>query len=623
MSKFFMLVRFRFLSTISCKAFVASAAIMAILAAAPFFVQFPFLADYRYGSDTMRTRAEILSTQFADGVYETAPPELKDLLAEQLDAARAASRLPEQSREYFDEVERLDGAVLEQGKRGYLEGLSVEELEAQYLLTSALADMEHPRCYSDASEAPFLFYLAFIAGGLPQIVWFAPLFIALAIASRRFGHQAIDQGPQTRWFSALSISAAAVLSGIVLIAIAALVALALTAPSNGFGNPSYPTAYVQSGMATLSTVGSVLLRFVSYILICWITAAFAFAAALVTGMNRTIPIFVLFSLTLAPSIPYYSSEQAPWHELLSYLPSSHLVPSSYSGIATYLPSIDISLVENADFAFGAIALLAWGLATGAVCLIGSAVGLGSRWKHAKAETDERDRPDTSALHIRNLAISFRGRKIYDNAELTLNTGEVVALVAPNGSGKSTLLNALAGHAPRHSSYGMHMHGRTCRDDRVTRSSIYTAGSDYDALVPNASVKSQAKLISKLWDSDADVSRILEAFHLADIADQNAKSLSSGNYLLARLCLAWISEAGILLLDEPTSSLDPINTTAVQKLIAQRARQGASILVSTHDLDGVQAVCDAVVFISKKQLLRKSLEVNDGQQVRSEYEAMYQ
>jgi ABC-type multidrug transport system ATPase subunit len=153
-------------------------------------------------------------------------------------------------------------------------------------------------------------------------------------------------------------------------------------------------------------------------------------------------------------------------------------------------------------------------------------------------------------------------------DLDLAAGECIALVGPNGAGKSTLLSILAGALEPTA-------GRVEGDARVGW--VPQKPAHYARLT----ARENLQLFARLARVQADVDGLLERFDLP--ADRSSGELSLGNRQRLNVALSLLDEPDVLLLDEPTASLDPEQRRRIWELVADVRARGGAVCFSTHDL----------------------------------------
>ncbi len=203
-----------------------------------------------------------------------------------------------------------------------------------------------------------------------------------------------------------------------------------------------------------------------------------------------------------------------------------------------------------------------------------------------AQTDSRP-----SLAVAALSISIGGRAIVRDCSLEFRRGEFVTLVGPNGAGKSTLLRALAGLS-RYSG-SIRLEGRellTVADDLRARTIAYLpqqASVHWPMRVRDVVALGRLPFgasMQKLSAADAEiVGNALQKCAIQNLADFAATELSGGELSRVLLARALAVEAPILLVDEPTASLDPAHQIRVMQALAQEAAAGRLVISVSHDI----------------------------------------
>ena len=173
-------------------------------------------------------------------------------------------------------------------------------------------------------------------------------------------------------------------------------------------------------------------------------------------------------------------------------------------------------------------------------------------------------------------------------DLELRAGEITALVGPNGAGKSTLVSIMAGALPP-------TRGRVRSADPPARVGW---APQRPAVYGHLSARENLELFARLSGLDAPAGAAaaqLERMALPDTA-QPARELSVGNQQRLNLALGLLGEPDVLLLDEPTASLDPSQRRRLWGVLAGLRDGGASVLFATHALDEVERLADRVVVL---------------------------
>ncbi|MBN2808084.1 MAG: ABC transporter ATP-binding protein [Deltaproteobacteria bacterium] len=209
------------------------------------------------------------------------------------------------------------------------------------------------------------------------------------------------------------------------------------------------------------------------------------------------------------------------------------------------------------------------------------------------------------LEINHLFFSFGGRQILRDITATYEAGRIHGLVGPNGSGKTTLLkNICRIYAPQ--SGDIKLRGRDCNTmGRRRLSSVVSLVpqnpkvnfpiSVYDFVLMGR--HPHLKRFQSLSSHDLEVvERALQATVTAHLRERSLTELSGGEAQLVLIARALATEAKLILLDEPTSSLDIGNSLALMELLLELKKQGKTILTSVHDLNHARRFCDTMTIL---------------------------
>jgi ABC-2 type transport system ATP-binding protein len=199
------------------------------------------------------------------------------------------------------------------------------------------------------------------------------------------------------------------------------------------------------------------------------------------------------------------------------------------------------------------------------------------------------------LSARGVERRFGRRAALLPTDLELRAGELVALVGPNGAGKSTLLAVLAG-ALRPSG------GRI---EEATPPALIGWVPQRPALYGHLSAWENLLLFARLQRLERAASAAAEMLELVDLpgGSQPASELSVGNQQRLNLALGLLGEPDVLLLDEPTASLDPPRRRRLWELLVERCMRGCAVLVATHLLEEVAGVAARVVVLVEGEVVR--------------------
>lgn len=215
--------------------------------------------------------------------------------------------------------------------------------------------------------------------------------------------------------------------------------------------------------------------------------------------------------------------------------------------------------------------------------------------------------DAAALFaLRGVGVAFGRLQALADVALTIHSGERVALVGANGSGKSTLLRLLHGLATPTA-------GQFQCDRAARQAMLFQRPHMLRTSVQN-NVALGLWLDGVPWKAArAQALQALERVNLAELAGRNARTLSGGQQQRLALARAWALRPDVLLLDEPTASLDPHAKREVEALMAAFAAghdgRGLSLVFASHNLGQVKRLASRVVYLEHGRVLA-DLPVND-------------
>jgi len=204
----------------------------------------------------------------------------------------------------------------------------------------------------------------------------------------------------------------------------------------------------------------------------------------------------------------------------------------------------------------------------------------------------------AAILVRNLGKHYgSGHWGLRHADLSFERGRMVALLGPNGAGKSTLIHMLAGAIQP-------TEGEIVPGDPAARTGWSSQRTTIDwylnvlqnvelggrlAGIPRKEVRERARVL-------------LEQFQLADLATNDVSMLSGGQQQRVQIARTLMNDPDIMLLDEPTASLDVEAAGSVLESIRDRTRNGAMALISSHDLGLLEQYCDDVIFVLQGRIV---------------------
>ena len=203
-------------------------------------------------------------------------------------------------------------------------------------------------------------------------------------------------------------------------------------------------------------------------------------------------------------------------------------------------------------------------------------------------TPARPAAPAATLRVSELEKRFGERVALRNVSFEVGSGELVAVIGPNGAGKTTLLSILAGIQPPTS-------GTVSRGPREV-GWVPQSPAVYAKLSVAENLRLFARL-EKLADPDAAVVAMLEQTGLAERADDELGTLSGGNRQRVNIAIGLLADPPVLLLDEPSSSLDPRQRERLWGFIGALAARGTAVVFSTHNVGEADRYADRVLVLA--------------------------
>ena len=214
-------------------------------------------------------------------------------------------------------------------------------------------------------------------------------------------------------------------------------------------------------------------------------------------------------------------------------------------------------------------------------------------------------PADAVLEVTGLGKRFAGLLAVDQVSFAVHPGEVVGLLGPNGAGKTTTINMILGVLSP-SAGGVRIGGVDLARERAHALAHANFSAVYASLPGNLTVEQNLRFFGLVYGVRGLAVRIeelLSQFELERLRRVKCGVLSSGEQTRVALAKAVINRPRLLLLDEPTASLDPSAAQTVRARIRALALEGGcGILWTSHNMYEVEEVCDRVLFLSRGRIL---------------------
>ena len=214
-------------------------------------------------------------------------------------------------------------------------------------------------------------------------------------------------------------------------------------------------------------------------------------------------------------------------------------------------------------------------------------------------------PESDIILIaEDISKRFGEKQAVDRLSLEVRRGEVLGLLGVNGAGKSTTMNMLLGltipDSGRIEAFGMDL--KKHRIEILKRSNF---SSTYADLPANLSVLQNLKVFAKIYGvahPRERITELLELFEISHLSGRTTGHLSSGESTRLNLCKALLNRPELLMLDEPTASLDPDIADKVRKIVRRvQEEERMAILYTSHNMKDIEEVCDRIIFIHEGRI----------------------
>ena len=203
------------------------------------------------------------------------------------------------------------------------------------------------------------------------------------------------------------------------------------------------------------------------------------------------------------------------------------------------------------------------------------------------------------IQIESLTMLYKNNKGVKDINISLEDGEVKALLGPNGSGKSTTMRSFMGFL-KPSEGTLSVNGIDTLDNPVEAKKIIGYLPGDPQLPQNLNSKTLFKLGAQMRDSSIDYAMELSEKFELDVK-QIVKELSKGNRQKTAVILALLHKPKALILDEPTSGLDPFHQRTFFETIEEFSNNGVSVLLSSHIISEVEKIADTMAAVSYTHL----------------------
>jgi len=210
------------------------------------------------------------------------------------------------------------------------------------------------------------------------------------------------------------------------------------------------------------------------------------------------------------------------------------------------------------------------------------------------------------IEARGLYKSFGGLKAVDGVSFVARDGEITGLLGPNGAGKTTTLRMLY-TLLRPDAGSIHVDGRDAQLEPLAVRRTLGVLPDARGLYRRLSARENIEYFAALQGLDRAQARartdaLVEALAMQDIAERRTAGFSQGERVKTAIARALVHDPRNVLLDEPTNGLDVASTRALREFLRGLKAAGRCVLLSTHLMQEVAALCDRIVIIARGRVV---------------------
>ena len=204
---------------------------------------------------------------------------------------------------------------------------------------------------------------------------------------------------------------------------------------------------------------------------------------------------------------------------------------------------------------------------------------------------------SNAIEVTSLVVDFETLRAVDDVSLHVAYGEVVTLLGPNGAGKTTLVETLLGFRDP-TSGTVRLHGlnpmRDHRDVVIRTGALLQRGGVWSPMTP----RQVLELTATYYDAPRATGELLTLLDLDRCARTPWRRLSGGEQQRTLLALALLGRPRALVLDEPTTAVDPEGRQVIRDLIGAERERGCALLITTHELTEAERLADRLVIMNR-------------------------
>lgn len=206
------------------------------------------------------------------------------------------------------------------------------------------------------------------------------------------------------------------------------------------------------------------------------------------------------------------------------------------------------------------------------------------------------------IEIEDLHKKFGKNQVLKGVDLTIDEGHIYAILGPNGSGKTTLIKSILGMVIPNKGQITVLEKPIKKDWKYRKQINYLP--QIANFPPNIKVKELIHMIKDLRNSVADETELITLFGLEPFLNKKLSTLSGGTKQKVNIVLTFMFDSPLIILDEPTTGLDPKALIRLKELIQKEKAQGKTILITSHIMQFVEEVADEIVYLLEGEIYFK-------------------
>lgn len=206
------------------------------------------------------------------------------------------------------------------------------------------------------------------------------------------------------------------------------------------------------------------------------------------------------------------------------------------------------------------------------------------------------------IRVENLYKKFGKNEVLSGLDLSIEKGGIFAVLGPNGSGKTTLIKSILGMVvPNEGSISV-------GEVSINRNWKYRKDIDYLPQIANfpgnLKVKELIRMIKDLRQTPSKEEELIALFKLEPFLNKKLSTLSGGTKQKVNIVLAFMFDCPLLILDEPTTGLDPASLIHLKRLLQKEKAKGKTILITSHIMQFVAEVADTIIYLLEGKIYFK-------------------